>query len=88
MKDLCNYEQDISISREKSRVSWGIQTPSDSNQTIYVWLDALINYLTVAGYPDTNSTRFQSTWPADCHLIGNKIYLVYYAPSQCTTFDI
>lgn len=76
MKDLWSYEQDISVSRERSRVSWGIQTPSDPNQTIYVWLDALINYLTVAGYPDVQSARFQSTWPADCHLIGNGNYFV------------
>lgn len=43
--------KDISISRPQSRVSWGIPVPDDDTHTIYVWLDALINYLTSAGYP-------------------------------------
>jgi len=44
--------EDISISRPQSRLSWGIQVPNDPEQTIYVWFDALVNYLTVTGYPD------------------------------------
>jgi len=52
---------DISISRQKQNVSWGIPVPGDSQQTIYVWFDALINYLT--GAP-------QDFWPADLHLLG------------------
>lgn len=44
--------KDISISRPKDRVSWAIPTPDDETQTVYVWLDALVNYLTCAGYPD------------------------------------
>lgn len=46
--------KDISISRPKDRVSWAIPTPDDDTQTVYVWLDALVNYLTSAGYPDPN----------------------------------
>lgn len=46
--------KDISISRPKDRVSWAILTPDDDTQTVYVWLDALVNYLTSAGYPDPN----------------------------------
>jgi methionyl-tRNA synthetase len=42
---------DLSISRLKSRVSWGIEVPNDPTHVIYVWLDALVNYLTVSGYP-------------------------------------
>lgn len=43
---------DISVSRPIDRVHWGIKVPNDDTQTIYVWLDALINYLTSAGYPN------------------------------------
>lgn len=46
--------KDISISRPSNRVSWAIPVPNDETQTVYVWLDALINYLTSAGYPDSN----------------------------------
>ena len=52
--------KDLSISRPVSRVPWGIKTPGDDSQSIYVWLDALINYLTVLGYPNENFKRF---WP-------------------------
>lgn len=45
---------DISVSRPSNRVDWGIKVPDDSTQTIYVWLDALINYLTTIGYPNKN----------------------------------
>lgn len=48
-------EQEISISRPLQRLTWGIPVPSDSNYTIYVWLDALTNYLTGIGYPNTLS---------------------------------
>lgn len=43
---------DISVSRPSDRVSWAIPVPGDKTQTVYVWLDALVNYLTSAGYPD------------------------------------
>lgn len=46
------------------------KVPTDPSQTIYVWLDALINYLTVAGYPEA---KFRSTWPPDCHVVGKDI---------------
>lgn len=60
--------QDLSVSRQSTRVHWGIRVPGDASQTIYVWLDALVNYLTVSGYPDPNYT-----WPPDCHVIGKDI---------------
>ncbi|XP_023231761.1 methionine--tRNA ligase, mitochondrial-like isoform X1 [Centruroides sculpturatus] len=59
---------DLSISREKSRCNWGISVPNDNSQIIYVWLDALVNYLTAGGYPKANFT-----WPVDCHIIGKDI---------------
>lgn len=46
--------QDISVSRPIERVSWAIPVPGDDSQTVYVWLDALVNYLTCTGYPDPN----------------------------------
>lgn len=49
---------DISISRPSSRVHWGIPVPDDPDQTVYVWLDALVNYLTSAGYPNENVIFF------------------------------
>ncbi|PVD19061.1 hypothetical protein C0Q70_21620 [Pomacea canaliculata] len=61
---------DLSVSRQRQRLSWGIPVPGDSSQTIYVWLDALINYLTVAGYP----SKFQHAyWPPACQVIGKDI---------------
>lgn len=51
---------DLSVSRPKSRAPWGIPTPDDPNQTIYVWLDALVNYLSTLGYPDEGFKKF---WP-------------------------
>jgi methionyl-tRNA synthetase len=51
MKALSEPLGDLSISRPRSRLSWGIEVPGDPDQTIYVWFDALVNYLTVTGYP-------------------------------------
>lgn len=59
----------LSVSRQRTRVTWGIPVPSDSSHTIYVWLDALINYLTVAGYPDQNL----APWGHSTHLLGKDI---------------
>jgi methionyl-tRNA synthetase len=60
--------QDISISR--NRQSWGIPFPGDPGQTVYVWFDALINYLSATGYPDPG---YQRLWPADLHVVGKGI---------------
>ena len=49
---------DLSVSRPKSRLHWGIPVPGDDSQTIYVWVDALVNYLTVAGYPEPMQVRY------------------------------
>ncbi len=62
--------RDLSISR--CSFKWGIPVPGDENHVIYVWFDALINYLTAAGYPD-DQERFARLWPADVHLIGKDI---------------
>jgi methionyl-tRNA synthetase len=60
--------QDISISR--SRAAWGIPFPGTDDETVYVWFDALINYLSATGYPDA---RYSDLWPADLHVIGKGI---------------
>ncbi|MDP3940280.1 MAG: methionine--tRNA ligase [Deltaproteobacteria bacterium] len=62
--------QDVSISR--AGVKWGIPLPFDDWSVAYVWVDALINYITGAGY-GTDEERFRKTWPADVHVIGKDI---------------
>jgi methionyl-tRNA synthetase len=65
--------KDLSISRHKSRLEWGIPVPGDADHVMYVWLDALTNYITAPGYPDENSATFKKYWPADFHVIGKDI---------------
>lgn len=65
--------EDLSISRPAERLTWGIPVPDDSTQTIYVWLDALVNYITKAGYPWDPSQAHAGGWPADCQVIGKDI---------------
>ncbi len=62
--------QDVSISRKG--FTWGIPVPFDAEQTIYVWFDALLNYITAIGY-GTDQARFESIWPSDVHVIGKDI---------------
>lgn len=64
--------EDLSISRPKSRLSWGIELPFDSNYVTYVWFDALVNYISIPGYL-TDNARFGKWWPANVHLIGKDI---------------
>ena len=63
---------DLCISRPKSRLNWGIDLPFDNDYVTYVWFDALINYITAAGY-NQNDEIFEKFWPADMHLIGKDI---------------
>ncbi|KAF3038778.1 methionyl-tRNA synthetase [Didymella heteroderae] len=65
--------EDLSISRPYDRLQWGIRVPDDESQTIYVWLDALMNYATKAGYPFVPGKEQEGGWPADCHVIGKDI---------------
>jgi methionyl-tRNA synthetase len=62
---------DVSVSRPKKSLTWGIPVPGDSEQIMYVWLDALANYITVIGYPDR--AEWQEYWPADVQIIGKDI---------------
>lgn len=71
---VTNNLEDLSISRPSSRLDWGIRVPDDESQTIYVWVDALINYLTKAGFPNwAPGTETEGGWPADVHVIGKDI---------------
>ncbi len=64
--------EDVSFSRVKSKLPWGIPVPGDKDQVMYVWADALTNYLTGIGY-GRNAKQFNKLWPADVHLIGKDI---------------
>ena len=63
--------KDLSVSRKS--FSWGIKVPSNNSHVIYVWLDALTNYLSALNYPDTNNNLYKNFWPASLHLIGKDI---------------
>ena len=63
--------KDLSVSRKTFR--WGIPVPSNDKHIIYVWLDALTNYLSALNYPDINNELFKKFWPASIHLIGKDI---------------
>lgn len=63
--------KDVSISRPRKNLSWGVPVPNDPDQVMYVWLDALANYITVLGFPD--HVEWKDYWPADVQVIGKDI---------------
>lgn len=69
VRQMLQFLPDLSLTRDRIRLSWGIPVPGDESQTIYVWLDALVNYLTVTGYPKAG----WFPWPPDCQIIGKDI---------------
>ena len=80
--------QDLSISRTSFR--WGVPVPDDPGHVMYVWLDALTNYLTAVGYPDTEKGEFATFWPADLHMVGKDIlrFHAVYWPAFLLAADI
>ncbi|KAI9149524.1 putative methionine--tRNA ligase [Paramyrothecium foliicola] len=72
---VTNHLEDLSVTRPVSRLNWGISDPEDPSQTIYVWVDALINYLTKAGYGSKwhSPKEDMGLWPADLQVIGKDI---------------
>lgn len=82
--------EDLSISRPTSRLTWGIPVPTDPSQTIYVWLDALLNYITKAGYPWAPGAERAGGWPADVQVIGKDIVRFHcvYWPAFLMALDI
>ena len=80
---------DLSISRPSSRLDWGIRVPEDDSQTIYVWLDALINYITMTGYPSGAGDKHK-LWPPNVQVIGKDIvrFHTIYWPAFLMALDI
>ena len=74
-KEVINFVEkglkDLSISR--TSFSWGISVPNNKKHIIYVWLDALTNYISALNFPDTNDKKYKMFWPADVHIIGKDI---------------
>ena len=70
--NILNGAEDISFSRPSKDISWGIPVPDDATQTMYVWCDALSNYITALGYGEKEA-GFKKYWPADAHVIGKDI---------------
>ncbi len=68
--NLLNDSPDVSISRPRKNLSWGIPVPGDDSQVMYVWLDALSNYITVLGYPEQDISEW---WPASVEFVGKDI---------------
>lgn len=83
--------RDFSISRRVNpkRPIWGVPVPGDPDQVIYVWFDALTNYLTAVGFPD-NGAQFERYWPADVHVIGKDIVRFHclYWPAMLMSADL
>jgi methionyl-tRNA synthetase len=83
--------RDFSVSRQvrPGLEGWGIPVPGDERQVIYVWFDALINYLTAVGFPD-DDTKFERYWPADAHVIGKDItrFHCLYWPAMLLSADV
>lgn len=79
--------RDVAISRPNA--GWGIETPGDPSQVVYVWFDAVINYLTATGWP--GNPDWERVWPADVHLVGKEIYTRFHAtlwPAMLLALDL
>jgi len=78
---------DISISRPKEKLDWGVPVPGDKTQVMYVWFEALMNYITVLGYPEHDD--FKQYWPADVQVIGKDIIRFHTAiwPAMLMSLD-
>ncbi len=63
--------RDLSVSR--TTFNWGVPVPDDPAHVMYVWLDALVNYITAVGFPDENAPNYKKFWPADLHMVGKDI---------------
>ena len=80
--------RDLSISR--TAFDWGVKVPSDEKHVMYVWIDALTNYITALGYPDINAEKFKEFWPADVHMVGKDIirFHAVYWPAFLMAADL
>jgi len=76
LSKLAQGVEDLSISRAKGNLEWGVEMPNDPEHVVYVWIDALSNYCTALGIPEIGDEfdgKFSQYWPADIHLIGKDI---------------
>ncbi len=80
--------KDLSVSRKS--FSWGIKVPSNKDHVIYVWLDALTNYLSALNYPNIENEMYKNFWPADLHMIGKDIlrFHAVYWPAFLLAADL
>ena len=69
--------EDVSCSRPREKLEWGVPVPDDKTQTVYVWLEALVNYLSVVDYA-TEGDKFEKFWPPDVHCIGKDIFTRFH----------
>ncbi|USW57705.1 Putative aminoacyl-tRNA synthetase, class Ia, anticodon-binding, methionyl-tRNA synthetase [Septoria linicola] len=82
--------EDLSISRPTDRLSWGVRVPTDESQTIYVWLDALLNYATAVGYPFTPGQESSRGFPPNVQVVGKDIVRFHciYWPAFLMALDL
>ena len=80
--------EDLAVSR--TTFDWGIKVPGNPKHVIYVWIDALSNYITALGYGTENDEKYQKYWPADVHLVGKEIvrFHTIYWPIMLMAFDL
>jgi methionyl-tRNA synthetase len=80
--------EDLAVSR--TTFDWGIKVPGDPKHVIYVWIDALSNYITALGYGTENDEKYQKYWPADVHLVGKEIvrFHTIYWPIMLMALDL
>jgi methionyl-tRNA synthetase len=80
--------EDLAVSR--TTFDWGIKVPGDPKHVIYVWIDALTNYITALGYGTDNDEKFRKYWPADVHLVGKEIvrFHTIYWPIMLMALDL
>ncbi|GAA0467322.1 methionine--tRNA ligase [Alkalibacillus silvisoli] len=80
--------EDLAVSR--TTFDWGVKVPGDPKHVIYVWIDALTNYITALGYGTDNDERYQKFWPADVHLVGKEIvrFHTIYWPIMLMALDL
>lgn len=80
--------EDLSVTR--TTVNWGIPVPSDPKHVVYVWIDALSNYITALGYGSDDDSLFKKYWPADVHLVGKEIvrFHTIYWPIMLMALDL
>ncbi|MDQ0216210.1 methionyl-tRNA synthetase [Oikeobacillus pervagus] len=80
--------EDLAVSR--TTFDWGIKVPGDPKHVIYVWIDALTNYITVLGYGTDDDSKYQQFWPADVHLVGKEIvrFHTIYWPIMLMALDL